>query len=35
VDKNALVQQLELDIKQTRNIAFANKPEFPGRQNHA
>ncbi len=35
VDKNALVQQLEMDIKQTRNIAFANKPEFPGIQNHA
>ena len=28
VDKNALVQQLELDIQQTRNLVFADNPEF-------
>jgi riboflavin kinase/FMN adenylyltransferase len=27
-DKNALVQQLTLDIQQTRHLVFADKPEF-------
>ncbi|MEN9673515.1 MAG: riboflavin biosynthesis protein RibF [Planctomycetota bacterium] len=27
-DKNALVQQLELDIQQTRHLVFAGNPEF-------
>jgi riboflavin kinase / FMN adenylyltransferase len=27
-DKNALVQQLELDIQQTRHLVFADNPEF-------
>ena len=32
VDKNALVQQLTLDIQQTRNLVFADKPEFFNRR---
>ena len=32
VDKNALVQQLELDIQQTRHLVFADKPEFFNRR---
>ena len=32
VDKNALVQQLELDIQQTRNLVFADNPEFFNRR---
>ena len=32
VDKNALVQQLALDIQQTRNLVFADKPEFFNRR---
>ena len=32
VDKNALVQQLKLDIQQTRNLVFADKPEFFNRR---
>lgn len=34
VDKNALVQQLELDIQQTRNLVFADTPEFFNKRNH-
>ena len=33
-DKNALVQQLELDIQQTRHLVFADNPEFFNRRNH-
>ena len=32
VDKNALVQQLELDIQQTRHLVFADNPEFFNRR---
>ena len=32
VDKNALVQQLTLDIQQTRHLVFADKPEFFNRR---
>ena len=32
VDKNALVQQLTLDIQQTRNLVFADNPEFFNRR---
>ena len=31
-DKNALVQQLELDIQQTRHLVFADNPEFFNRR---
>jgi len=33
VDKNALVQQLELDIQQTRHLVFADNPEFFNKRN--
>ncbi|MCX6942017.1 MAG: bifunctional riboflavin kinase/FAD synthetase [Verrucomicrobia bacterium] len=33
VDKNALVQQLELDIQQTRQLVFADNPEFFNKRN--
>ena len=33
VDKNALVQQLELDIQQTRHLVFADNPEFSNKRN--
>ena len=32
VDKNALVQQLTLDIQQTRHLVFADNPEFFNRR---
>lgn len=34
-DKNALIEQLKLDIEQTRNLALSHKPDFTVTQKHA
>ena len=34
-DKNALIEQLKLDIEQTRNLAISHKPDFTVTQKHA
>ena len=34
-DKNALIEQLKLDIEQTRNLALLHQPDFTVTQNHA